>query len=167
MNLALQLFAEIESPGLAAHASMANNFKQFVRSLYRQQSFVRFISEVRAGAPELVIRIRHLSKEDVADGYESRHDVSIASYMLLLSLIDLDAAQTVSKAFLGNAKFWWSRRAADRLSESFDDSPIVVRAIGRGAALLLAAGSTPILSSSLATSYIGKSHKVLLVGRED
>lgn len=105
MNIA-QLFNFIESSTFDAIAGLASGYQSFCRIVTRHETFrslVDTLAENPSQKERVIARVAALAKQEVNQNYLNPADTALATYIHLLSLVDLELAQ-VAALFASNAK---------------------------------------------------------------
>ncbi|MDZ7957062.1 MAG: hypothetical protein RMY34_04000 [Aulosira sp. DedQUE10] len=112
------LLEKIESIQFSTLLGLASSFDVFCNILHEQSEFQNLIRELLDSPQncwDLLKRVANLSQEKIDETYDNPWDTAIAVYLYVLSLINLELAQTAASFALGARNSWWTRKLASYL----------------------------------------------------
>ncbi|MGK7926221.1 MAG: hypothetical protein AB4290_13425 [Spirulina sp.] len=125
----------IEGYEFDALLNVASSFKMLKKIARKQTAFkdlVAFLTDSPENVWLVLKRTVDLSNQPIDPQYENPADIALTVYLLALSLVDLDIAETASSFVLQAQNCWWSvkfaaclmseKNVSDRVSiQSFED----------------------------------------------
>jgi hypothetical protein len=116
-----KLMFEIETYEFAARLNIASSFKVFWRAASQEESIKELIKQL-ADCPGkswwVFKRAIELSQKEIDSEYENPWDTALAVYLWVLSMINLEMAQSTAEFVIQAENGWWSTKFAQSLLKS-------------------------------------------------
>lgn len=111
-----ELFAAVESTGLAVEANLASGYKQFLRALDLSSAYQALLAATKPSAGNaLLLRLLKLLAPQAVPGHDHPHDTALAAYLRALSQADPEAARAAAGVVVRCEGCLWSRKVAEHL----------------------------------------------------
>jgi hypothetical protein len=140
-------FEQIESREYATAVNLASDYKQFLRAM-RVNTQCQFLLRLTSISPEnrnaVLTRLNELCQRPIDEEFENPWDAALATYLWVLSNIDLHLTAVAVNRVLSCRNCWWSKKLAEQLQDS----------IGRSEPLTFNAGAnTGYFQKGMMVSY--------------
>lgn len=122
MNPIEQAFTEIESEALSLQLNLASSVPALIRALQGTRPVTFVLNQMRNDEVRRAVLVRFLDRirEPFDQQYEHPHDIAVAIYVWLLSVMDWQNSR--SAALLGShiPQSWWARKLSTYILHSSD-----------------------------------------------
>lgn len=113
------IMVAIESPEFSANVNVVSGYKQFLRAIEGSKDIQELRKQISGpdDLVELLCRAFFLMNLPCDEAHENPYDVAVATYLFVLSQVDLEAAKSLAAQVRWRSGFWWARKFAEKLEQ--------------------------------------------------